>query len=50
MNVKDLDIPDAVGSHVGVIGMCCNYRELISITAAVVGYLVMLKHSCEENG
>jgi hypothetical protein len=36
MNVKDLDIPGAVGSHVGVIGVCCNHRELISIPTAVV--------------
>jgi len=36
MNVKDLDIPGAVGSHVGVMGMCCNYRELISVPTAVV--------------
>jgi len=36
MNEKDLDIPDAVGSHVGMIGVCCNHRELISIPTAVV--------------
>jgi hypothetical protein len=36
MNMKDLDIPGAVGSHVAVIGICCNYHELISIPTAVV--------------
>lgn len=36
MNVKDLDIPGAIGSHVGVIGVCSSHRELISIPIAVV--------------
>jgi hypothetical protein len=36
MNVKYLDIPGAVGSHVCVIGVRCKHRELISIPIAVV--------------